>query len=304
MDWVSGRRRFLKIAVGTTTVMGLAPLAFGQDGDWSATEDAVRKAQARLSEIEAEIGGRIGVSAVNLDTGFTLTHRGDERFAMCSSFKWLLAALVLKQVDAGNLFLEQTVYFTRDDMVPHAPVTESVLGLGYLTVAELCEATVQTSDNPAANLLLRLIGGPEGFTEMLRADGADTTRLDRWEPELNANTPGDPRDTTTPNAMVSLMGYYLFGAGLSGRSADLVKEWMTGATTGLDRLRAGFPDYWISGDKTGTSSNDQTNDVAFAFQPSTPHQPVLISSYLNVSDPMTRDPVHAEIGQLVMKALA
>ena len=232
-------------------------------------EPDIADAEARLAALEAASGGRIGVSAINLLTGVTLTHRGDERFAMCSSFKWLLGALVLQKVDAGVEDLDRMIKFTQADMVPYAPVTEQALAKGEMSLRDLCNATITTSDNPAANLILRTLGGPNSFTDKLRAAGDSVTRLDRLEPDLNENAPGDPRDTTTPNATVSLMGYYLFGDGLSSSSRDILQGWMTSASTGLGRLRAGIPADWVSGDKTGTSSNDQSNDVAFAFQPAT-----------------------------------
>lgn len=269
-------------------------------------EGRIEGVHTAIAYMESQNGGPFGVSAVNLATGQTITHRGDERFAMCSSFKWLLAALVLQRVQAGEEDLSRMIEFSEADMVMHAPITEPALGEGRLSVEALCRGTVQTSDNPAANLLLRTLGGPEGFTQILRDNGEMTTRLDRWEPMLNENAPGDPQDTSTPNAMVSLMGYYLFGGGLNAEYQTLLKDWMIGATTGLARLRDGMDAPWIGGDKTGTSSNNQSNDVAFAYRPDAPNDPILITSYLNVENPVgaETDELHATIGRQIMWALA
>ena len=305
MSFRISRRSFV---IGSASLPWLAACSSDDELDAEAAAERAARIQGAHTAIgyaESQNGGRFGVSAVNLATGETITHRGDERFAMCSSFKWLLAALVLQRVQAGDEALDRVIEFTEADMVSHAPVTQSALADGGLSVEALCRGTVQTSDNPAANLLLRTLGGPEGFTAMLRADGETTTRLDRWEPELNENAEGDPRDTTTPNAMVSLMGYYLFGAGLSAEYQTLLKDWMIGSSTGLTRLRAGIEAPWASGDKTGTSSNNQSNDVAFAYKTAAPNDPILISSYLNVADPMSEETnaLHATIGRQIMWAL-
>ncbi|MEO1567660.1 MAG: class A beta-lactamase [Pseudomonadota bacterium] len=258
-----------------------------------------------IVDIADATGGRIGVAAVNLGTGERFTHRSDERHAMCSSFKWVLAALVLRRVEAGEEQLGREIAFSEDDLVSYSPVTEPNLG-GAMTVGELCAAAVSTSDNTATNLLLATLDGPAGFTAALRALGDTVTRLDRWEPDLNENAEGDPRDTTTPDAMVSLMAFMLFGEGLTASSQERLRGWMIDADTGLGRLRAGLPTDWIAGDKTGTSRNDQSNDVAFAIDPLGKTGPLLIVSFLNVPEPMSdeRDHAHAAIArEIVMRLL-
>ena len=305
MSFTLSRRTML---VSAASLPVLAACSTSEDEPPARPENQGRigGAHTAIAYAESQNGGRFGVSAVNLATGQTITHRGDERFAMCSSFKWLLAALVLQRVQAGEEDLSRMIEFSETDMVPYAPITEPALSDGRLSVETLCRGTVQTSDNPAANLLLRTLGGPEGFTQILRDNGETVTRLDRWEPELNQNAPGDPQDTTSPNAMVSLMGYYLFGGGLNANYQALLKGWMIDSSTGLARLRAGMDAPWIAGDKTGTSSNIQSNDVAFAFRPETPNDPILISSYLNVENPMSAetDDLHATIGRQIIWALA
>ena len=226
-----------------------------------------RTPDVSLTGLEQAQESEFGVFAREVGGAELLSNRADQRFAMCSTFKWLLGALILQDAEAGNLQLDRRLVISSDDLVFHSPVTRQHIGGEGLTVQHLCATTIQTSDNTAANLLLNQIGGPEGFTRRLRALGDTVTRLDRLEPILNENAPGDPRDTTTPRAMAAHMDAFLFGSVLSSSSRDLLRSWMIEADTGLDRLRAGFPQGWTSGDKTGTSSNRANNDVAFANPP-------------------------------------
>ena len=222
-----------------------------------------------LAELEHQSGGRLGVSMIDMDSGVSSGHRADERFGMCSTFKLPLAAVILLEAQNGRLNLEDRIHYTSDDLVPYAPVTEQNLERGYMTVAELAEAAQVTSDNVAANLLLDLVGGPNGFTEKLRGFGDDTTRLDRYEPEMNLVPPGEARDTTTPVAMAATVRILVSGAILSPDNTDTLRGWMEATRTGRNRIRAGFPETWRAGDKTGTGIADgmpnKYNDVAVAW---------------------------------------
>ncbi len=254
------RRRFLTAgsAAGLIAVLPACRGPVASDGFMNA-----------LRELESDAGGRLGVALLNVNADAAVGHRQDERFGMCSTFKLPLAAIVLREVDAGQLRLEQRVNYTVDDMVPYAPVTETFLERGYMTVEELAEAAQTTSDNVAANLLLRLIDGPAGFTRRLREIGDEVTRLDRYEPEMNLVPAGEIRDTTTPEAMARTVRDVVAGAVLSGASREQLVSWTEATRTGLSRLRGGFPVDWRAGDKTGTGiasgMANKYNDVAIAW---------------------------------------
>ena len=257
-----------------------------------------------IAGVESRLGGRIGVAALDTGTGVQLAHRGDERFAMCSTFKWLLAANVLARVDRHQLKLDQTIAFSEKDVLFGSQVTKSHLADGHMTLDDTLMAAVEFSDNTAANLLLAQIGGPSAVTAYLRGIGDSITRLDRTEPELNSNLPGDPRDTTTPNAIVATMKTVLCGDALSSASRERLLGWMKGCRTGLDRLRAGLPVDWVAGDKTGTGFNGPTNDNAIAWPPG--RSPILIAAYVDTPKASGEDRVlpHAMIAALIVKALA
>jgi len=257
-----------------------------------------------LLEIEARIGGRVGVFALDTANGRYLAHRADERFAMCSTFKWVLAAAILAQTDRARMSLTDRIVYGPADLIEHAPITRANLAKGSMTVAELAEAAVTVSDNTAANLLLARLGGPAALTEFVRSLGDSVTRLDRNEPALNSNEAGDVRDTTSPRAMVSLMRSVLCGEGLLPGSRTRLLGWLRACKTGNDRLRAGLPKAWIVGDKTGSGRRGAVNDVAIAFP--SHRAPILIAAYLSGSSAKLSAlaAAHADIGRRAARELA
>jgi beta-lactamase class A len=260
---------------------------------------------AALAALERRLGGRLGLFALDTASGRSLAHRPDEAFAMCSTFKWLLAAAVLARVDAGTLRLQQPVPCGPADLLDWAPVAREHLRAGQVSVQVLARAVVTVSDNTAANLLLRLLGGPAALTAWMRSLGNSRTRLDRWEPELNANLPGDERDSTTPRAMVQLMQAVLVQRqALSAPSRALLLRWLQDCETGNDRLRAGLPRGWRAGDKTGTGERGAVNDVALAWPRGRERTPLLIACYLSEGTAPRTELVaaHAEVARCVVQA--
>ena len=225
-----------------------------------------RKSAPDFSKLETRLGGHIGLCAIDLRSGQMITHRPDERFAMCSTFKSALAASVLQRADNNVIDLDDRVTFSEDDLLPVSRVTQAAGG--GLSIRELCAAAVEHSDNTAANLLLDLTGGPGAMTEFFRSLGDETTRLDRMELELNSNLPGDLRDTTTPRAMAQSLSAILTDPSvLSESSRRTLIRWMDNEQNGKRRIRAGAPEGWAVGDKPGTSINGAVNDIAYARRP-------------------------------------
>ena len=263
-----------------------------------------RRARADFRGLQESLGpgARLGVAALDTGNGRWLVHDEDSRYAMASTFKAALAGAMLAEVEAGRLALDQEIAFTRTDLVSHAPVVEAALDRGRLSVERLCAAIVEVSDNAAANLLLARIGGPEGLTRFFRRCGDQVTRLDRTETALNSNLPGDPRDTTTPRAMVGLLRALLIDGPLAPASRARLSGWMEGASTGRARLRAGLPTNWRVGDKTGNGANGAANDIGFGIPPS--RAPILIACYQSEgnADAATRNAIHASVARAVAAA--
>lgn len=219
-----------------------------------------------MAALELKSGGRLGV--VVLDGGQRiLGHRPDERFAMCSTFKLLLAGMVLDGQARGQLKLGDLLPLTAKDLVFNSPVAEQRLAAGRISIGEAARAAVTVSDNAAANLLLRRLGGPAALTGWLRSHGDRVTRLDRYEPILNENAKGDPRDTTTVAAMAATSHALVFGDWLPAAERATLRDWLLASTTGTKRIRAGLPAGWVVGDKTGTCGGNAPsyNDIAFVF---------------------------------------
>lgn len=254
--------------------------------------------QARLGELESSALGRLGVHILDMATGQQYGYRSDERFLMLSSFKLLASALVLHRVDERLDSLERSIPFSKSDLVTWSPVTRKHVQRGSMTLAELCEATLTTSDNTAANLILSSYGGPAALTAYARQLGDNVTRLDRTEPELNAPHPHEPLDTTTPRAMLRTMQKVVLGDALAPESRQQLQRWLVANTTGDRRLRAGLPADWRVGDKTGTSQTD-ANDIGVAWPPDRP--PLLVTAYLAESkaDGGVRETTLAAVGKLV-----
>jgi beta-lactamase class A len=196
---------------------------------------------------------------------------------MCSTFKFLAAAAVLKRVDEGKEKLDRFVSYGAKDILEYAPVTKAHLEEGGMALGALCAAAIEQSDNTAGNLLLDSIGGPVGLTNFMRGIGDEKTRLDRKEPELNTAIPGDERDTTTPAAMCADMQRLLLGNVLSQSSRHQLEDWLQHNQTGALMIRAGVPKTWTVGDKTGRGANGATNDVAIIRPPGS--APVLVAIY-------------------------
>ncbi|WP_197373644.1 class A beta-lactamase [Mycolicibacterium baixiangningiae] len=217
-----------------------------------------------IDALERANNAVIGVFAVNLDTGRTAIHRAQESFAMCSTFKAYLAAHVLQLIGRGERSLDQRLPVKSADILPNSPRTEPRVG-GDMTMAELCQAILQVSDNAAANILLGNVGGPPAVTAFARSIGDPRSRLDRFEIELNSAVPGDPRDTSTPEALAGGFRAILTGDALAEPQRQLLGDWMRANET--SSMRAGLPVGWTTADKTGSGDYGTTNDVGIAYGP-------------------------------------
>ena len=285
------------MTIDRRTLMAAAPGLMA----WPALAQA---APGPLKAYERKTGGRVGVYAEHLQTGKTLVWRADERFVMCSTFKASLAACVLSRIDRGQEHLDRMIAYSSVDLMDYAPVAKENLANGGMTVQAMCKAAVELSDNTCANLLLASIGGPEALTNFWRTTGDGVSRLDHNEPMLNRSPPGDPHDTTTPQAMAANLKRFVLGQVLTPASRQRLTDWMLGCQTGANRLRAGLPKTWMVGDKTGNNGKDAAGDIAVAWIG--PGAPVLIAAYTQGGSPKPADldVLFAGIGRLVGARLA
>ncbi len=291
---ISRRDLFPAIAgLGAATLLARRMMA-------NAAEPKAADLAAQLAALEARHGGRLGVQIFDTGSDRRQGNRMDERFLMCSTFKMLLAAFMLRRADAGEDRMDRTLPVTAGDMLNNSPVTEDKVGTD-MTIAALCHATVTTSDNAAANILLRASGGPEALTAFLRSIGDEVTRCDRIEPQMNEAF--GAADTTTPDAIATTMQKLLLGDALTSVSRETLTGWMKATVTGPDRLRAGLPKDWAIGHKTGTGEDGPTNDLAIAWPPG--RAPVIITTFYDrTGHTMEQNAaVLAEVGRLATRSL-
>nr|WP_090709402.1 MULTISPECIES: class A beta-lactamase [unclassified Beijerinckia] len=269
-------RRGFTQAFPSAAVLAVATPVFAQPHQaWSSKLDAA------FRQIERDSGGRLGVFVLDTQSGLHAGCRQNERFPMCSTFKLVLAAAVLKRVDQGKETLDRRIHIAATDIISNSPATEKHVGDTGMTLAELCEATTTLSDNAAANLILATLGGPQGMTAFARSIGDKVLRLDRFETAMSDARPGDKRDTTSPQVMTETIQKLVLGDVLSEASKTQLIAWLVGNKTGDTRLRAGVPKDWRVGDKTGTGGYGTTNDIGLFWPPH--RKPIIVSAYLTGS---------------------
>ncbi|HWN36614.1 MAG TPA: class A beta-lactamase [Pseudonocardia sp.] len=268
----------------------------------SGAGPAVAEAGRALADLETRFGGRLGVFALDTGSGAAIGHRADERFPLCSTFKVLAAAAILRLRGERPGLLDQLVHYTPAQVIDGSPVSGPRAADG-MTVSALCRAAIDHSDNTAANLLLGILGGPPAVTAFASTLGDPLTRLDRTEPELNVVPPGELRDTSTPALMAADLRALVLGDALDPAGRELLTGWLVGITTGGTRIRAGLPAGWRVGDKTGNGSRGEANDLAVAWPPG--RAPLIISGYSVPADPAAQpnNRVLADAAAIVTKAL-
>lgn len=255
----------------------------------------------KIAGIEGKVKGRLGVAVLDTGSDRRFGYRADERFPLCSTFKLMAAAAILKRVEQGRETLDRRVRFSKSDLVTYSPATSKHIESG-MTVAELCEAAITLSDNTAGNLMLGMIGGSSGVTAFARGLGDPITRLDRTETALNEATPGDPRDTTAPAAMAENVRKLMFRGALEKASSEQLKAWLLANKTGDARLRARLPAGWRVGDKTGSGERGSTNDVGILWRPDA--APIIVAVYLTqtAASADERNDAVAAVGEAVAAA--
>lgn len=255
-----------------------------------------------IPDIERAAGGPIGIALLDTASGARFAHRAEQRFPLCSTFKLLLAARLLHGAQSGQWQMADRLPITRADMLNNAPFSETRIG-GSASLLEMAEAMVVLSDNPAANIALARVGGPAALTAWLRSVGDATTRLDRNEPEMNNETPGDPRDTTTPAAMLATCRRLLTAGPLNATNRAILLQWMAASRTADTMIRAALPPGWTEANKTGAGSWHARNIVSIITPPSRP--PIWLAAYLFAarSELAERDRQFVPLGRAIVEAL-
>jgi beta-lactamase class A len=303
MTHLQSRRSLLRAAAALPLALAVLARAAqtadaSRDGDPNADSNA-----AQFARLESTCGGRLGVCALDTGNGARIQYRAGERFPFCSTFKVVLTGAILFESEQHDALLQQRIKYSQQDVVHYSPVSSQHVADG-MTLEALCRAALQYSDNTAANMLIRHLGGPARVTAFAHSIGISEFRLDRWETELNTAIPGDLRDTATPAAMVHALQLLTLGDALRAPQREQLQDWMRGNTTGAHRIAAGVPAGWQVGDKTGTGDHGTSNDLALIWPPG--RKPVILGVYYTQPDPNAKpnDNVIAEAARIVAARLA
>lgn len=258
----------------------------------------------QLQQLEKEYHGHLGIAAINTANNTQLLFNADRRFPFCSTSKTMAAAAILKLSETDTKLLQQKIYFSEREIQNsgYAPITSKHVATG-MTVSQLAQAAIEYSDNGAMNQLLKLVGGPSKITAFARSIGDNKFSLVRSEPQLNSAIPGDTRDTTTPQAMATSLQKLVVGSYLDQPQQQLLQQWLKANTTGDKRIRAGVPNDWIVGDKTGTGSYGTTNDIAVIWPPQ--GKPIILTVYFtqDKKDAKPQDEVIAKATKVMLTEL-
>ncbi len=251
-----------------------------------------------FAALEQEFAGRLGVYALDTGSGTALGNRQSERFLMCSTVKVFIVSAILTRRRTEPGLLEKRIHYTNADILDWAPVTPAHIADG-MTVEELCAAAVSHSDNTAANLLIAELGGPEETEKFVRSIGDSTTNTDRTETDLDI--PDGDKDTSTPEQLVSNLRTLVLGDALDREGRDKLIGWMKANTTGDQSIRAGVPHGWEVGDKTGSGSRGESNDIAVIWPPN--RAPILLA-VLTAPDDQTSTKGKLTIAQATRQAIS
>lgn len=292
------RTRIAAVALAISAVTFTA--CSSNDAEPASSTSATVLTTATFADMETKYGARLGLSVVDTASGATVDYREGERFPMASTFKGLACGALLQAHPLSTGYFDQVIRYTAADIVVNSPETEKHVDTG-MTVTALCDAAITQSDNTAGNMLLRLLGGPEGFTAFLRTLGDTVSRLDRWEPELNTAIPGDERDTTTAAALVANYRALVVGTALPEPERDQLATWLKASKTGAKRIKAGLPTDWIVGDKTGSPAYGSALDVAIAWPP---NRAPLVLAVLTTKPDQNAEPSNDLVAEATKTAVA
>jgi len=254
----------------------------------------------QLLELERKFDARLGLYALDTNSGRTIAHRAGERFAFCSTFKGLAAAAVLQRNPMTHL--DTVVTYTESDLMKSSAITKQHVATG-MKIRDLCDAAVRFSDGTAGNLLLRDLGGPAELTKYLKTLGDNETRMDRVEPGITEATPGDPRDTTTPKAIGTDYQRLVLEDGLPADKRAFLTDLLERAVTGAKRIRAGVPQGWRVAGKTGTGDYGTLNDIGVVWPPNRKPLVIAIMSSKATADAKYDEALIAEAAAYVTKTL-
>ncbi|WP_166806019.1 class A beta-lactamase [Cryobacterium sp. TMT1-3] len=302
--YVSSTRTFGHSSRRSFLVAGAAAVALaGCTTPSPALTSVISNFGRSVRQLESTSGVMIAVSAKNVRSGRQINHRATEPVPMCSLFKVLAVANLLRLRGYEDQYWNTPISFTAADLVVNSPVATASTSMS-MTPNQMADAALRFSDNTAGNLLLRELGGPATITEFAQALGAKRTRLERIEPELNEGLPGDVRDTTTAEDMVAIMKALLIDGDAGQLARSRLQDLMLRNTTSGKRARAGLSEPFELADKTGAGDYGIVNDAGVLWQGQRQTIAMCILTRTEIASAPNSNDVIADATRLIVSELA
>ncbi|RFM34568.1 class A beta-lactamase [Chitinophaga silvisoli] len=256
----------------TTIVLLLACLS----ASVHAQTTALRKT---IDSIVTHSKAHIGVSALLLETGDTLSYRGNDHYPMQSVYKFPISFAILHQVDLGKYKPDQKITITSDDIMPlgHSPIREAHPHGGVdMTIREISRYNIQESDGTACDVLLRLLGGTKKTNAYIRSLGVTGINIATTEKEQQQDDTTQYHNWATPIAITQLYKVFLRNNVLSKQSYDILWKDLAESHPGAKRIKGLLPPGTVVAHKTGTSGTHNgftaaTNDSGIIILPNGKH---------------------------------
>lgn len=263
--------------------------------------------QKQIEQIASAAKGRVGVAAVVLETGETVSLNPHDHFPMQSVYKLPIGMAVMEQVDAGKLKLDQKVSVTKRDFVragQHSPIRDQNPNGAELSVSELMGFAISESDGTASDVLMPLAGGPGAVQAYLTELNITQMIVLNTEKEIGQDWQTQYRNWATPEAAVALLRALHDRRGLSETAHGLLLKLMQESTPGAKRLKGLLPVGTVVAHKTGTSGTQNgitaaTNDIGIITLPNGRHLAIAVFVSDSPADEATREGVIAKIARAI-----
>lgn len=255
-----------------------------------------------IEQIENEYNTKVGIYGINTENGKAYQHNADERFTFASTYKAIASGILLNKVAPSEL--NKKVEINESEIVANSPVTEQYIGK-TMSLKALIKASMLQSDNTANNKIMQELGGINGLKHELVQLGDDVSEPQRLEPELNYFDPNSKADTTTPRAAAQTLNSILTSNEMNESNLSLLKQTMIENKTGDTLIKAGMPNSYTVGDKSGQALTYATrNDLAFIY-PKGQDKPIILAIYSkqDQKDAKPNDKVISDSAREVIKYL-
>jgi len=276
----------------------------------TATPDAAL--QSQFAQIAFLGKGRVGVSAIVLETGETIASLNPrDHFPMQSVYKLPISMAVMKQIDDAKLSLDQRVRIAKEDYVgpaAHSPIRDKNPNGAELTVNELVRYALVESDGTASDVLMKLAGGNTAVQSYVNGLPVNDLIVMNTEKELGDDQTAQYRNFPSPDSAVALLRALFERRGLSETGQALILKYMTASTPGAKRLKGLLPAGTSVAHKTGTSETDDkgktaaTNDIGIITLPNGKHLAIAVFVSDSTADEETREGVIAKIAKAIYDA--